>query len=109
MGAAKRFGREGFKVALIARKLEVLQEYEKELRTAGIEAKGFPGDVSSEASLKTAISAVVDTFGRIDVLLYNAASGKPGKPTELTAEDLVRDFKISVAWALIDMVPGTPF
>ncbi|SFE88449.1 short chain dehydrogenase [Bacillus sp. OV194] len=31
MGAAKRFGREGFKVALIARRLEALQEYEKEL------------------------------------------------------------------------------
>ncbi|MCK6259114.1 SDR family NAD(P)-dependent oxidoreductase [Fictibacillus sp. KIGAM418] len=108
MGAAKRFGREGFKVALIARRLEALQEYENELRAAGIEAKGFTGDVSSEISLKTAISAVVDTFGRIDVLLYNAASGKPGRPTELTAEDLVRDFKISVAGALLSVKEVLP-
>ncbi|SFE88416.1 short chain dehydrogenase [Bacillus sp. OV194] len=51
---------------------------------------------------------MVDTFGRIDVLLYNAASGKPGKPTELTAEDLVRDFKISVAGALLSVKEVLP-
>ncbi|MDN4524892.1 SDR family NAD(P)-dependent oxidoreductase [Fictibacillus fluitans] len=109
MAAAKKFGSEGYKVALIARRLEALKEYEKQLRNLGIEAKGFPGDVSSEISLKTAISAIADRYGKIDTLLYNAASGKPGKPTELTVEDLVRDFKISVAGALISVQEVLPY
>lgn len=109
MNTAKKFGREGYKVALVARRMEALRKYEEELQVLGVKAKGFPGDASSEASLKTAISAAVDTFGRIDVLLYNAASGKPGKPTELTADDLVRDFKISVAGALTSVKEALPY
>ncbi|MBM7649763.1 short-subunit dehydrogenase [Bacillus ectoiniformans] len=97
---ARKFGKEGFKVAMISRSKESLAKYENELQNEGIEAKGFPGDVSSEESLTTAIDQVIKTYGKIDVLLYNAASGKPGKPTMLSADQLVEDFKISVAGAL---------
>jgi short-subunit dehydrogenase len=103
LSTAKKFGKEGFKVALVARRIEALQQYETELRNEGIEAKGFAGDASSEESLKTAIDSVIKTYGKIDVLLYNAAAVKPGKPTELYAEDLVHDFKINVAGALISV------
>jgi short-subunit dehydrogenase len=48
------------------------------------------------------------TYGKIDVLLYNAASGKPGKPTELSVDDLVNDFKISVAGALTSVKEVVP-
>lgn len=105
---AQKFGREGFKVALIARNLKALQQYEKDLNSKGIEAKGFPGDASSEVSLKAAIESVVKTYGKVDVLVYNAASGKPGKPTELTANDLVHDFTISVAGALTSVKEVLP-
>ncbi|WML43424.1 SDR family NAD(P)-dependent oxidoreductase [Neobacillus sp. PS3-40] len=108
LSTARKFGREGFKVALIARRLEALQQYEKELQSSGIEAKGFPGDASSEESLKSAIESVIKTDGKIDVLLYNAASGKPGKPTELNVNDLVYDFKISVAGALTSVKEVVP-
>lgn len=100
LSTAKKFGKEGFKVALVARRIEALQHYETELRNEGIEAKGFAGDASSEESLKKAINSVIKTYGKVDVLLYNAAAVKPGKPTDLIAEDLVHDFKINVAGAL---------
>jgi short-subunit dehydrogenase len=100
LSTAKKFGKEGFKVALVARRIEALQQYETELRNEGIEAKGFAGDASSEESLKKAINSVIKTYGKVDVLLYNAAAVKPGKPTDLNAEDLVHDFKINVAGAL---------
>jgi short-subunit dehydrogenase len=100
LSTARKFGREGFKVALIARNLEALQQYEEDLNREGIEAKGFPGDAASEESLKAAIDSVIKTYGKVDVLLYNVAISKPGKPTELSADDLIYEFKINVAGAL---------
>ncbi|PLS04829.1 SDR family oxidoreductase [Neobacillus cucumis] len=105
---ARKFGKEGFKVALISRSMESLQKYENELKEDGIAAKGFPGDVSSVESLKTAIDAVIKTYGKIDVLLYNAAAGRPGKPTTLSVDHLVEDFKTSVAGALISVKEVIP-
>lgn len=109
LNTARKFGKEGFKVALISRSMEALQKYEHELKNDGIEAKGFPGDVSSLTTLKTAIESVIKTFGKIDVFLYNAASGRPGKPTTLSAEQLVEDFKISVAGALTSVKEVIPY
>ncbi|MED1203032.1 SDR family oxidoreductase [Heyndrickxia acidicola] len=108
LSTAQKFGREGFKVALIARSLKALQQYEKDLHREGIEAKGFPGDASSDVSLKSAIKSVIQTFGQVDVLVYNAASAKSGKPTELTAQDLVQDFSVSVAGALTSVKEVLP-
>ena len=108
LSTAKKFGQEGFKVALISRRIDALQQYEEDLRNEGIEAKGFPGDVSSEESLKAAIDSVIKLYGKIDVLLYNAAAVKPGKPTTLSADDLIYDFKINVAGALTSVKEVVP-
>jgi short-subunit dehydrogenase len=109
LSTARKFGKEGFKVALIARRPDALKHYEAELSKDRIKVKGFPGDVSSEESLQSAIAEVIDTFGKIDVLLYNAATGTPGKPTTLTVDDLVGDFKISVAGALTSVKEVIPY
>ncbi|NHM30237.1 SDR family NAD(P)-dependent oxidoreductase [Neobacillus terrae] len=108
LSTARKFGKEGFKVALIARRLTALQQYEEELQSDGIEAKGFVGDVSSAVSLKAAMDAVFETYGKVDVLLYNAFSGKPGKPTELSADALINDFNINVAGALTSVKKVVP-
>jgi short-subunit dehydrogenase len=108
LSTARKFGMEGFKVALIARNLKALQQYEEDLKRDGIEAKGFPGDAASEESLKSAIESVIKTFGKVNVLLYNAAILKPRKPTELSADDLIHEFKINVAGALTSVKAVIP-
>ncbi|MEA3318569.1 MAG: SDR family NAD(P)-dependent oxidoreductase [Bacillota bacterium] len=108
LSTAKKFGREGYKIAMIARREEALNQYTEELKSMNIEAKGFKGDVSEEDSLQTAIHQVIKTFGKINVLLYNAAAGTPGKPTTLKTEDLINDFKISVAGALVSVKESLP-
>ncbi|KPB05948.1 SDR family NAD(P)-dependent oxidoreductase [Bacillus sp. CHD6a] len=108
LSTAKKFGREGYKIAMIARREEALNQYTEELKSMNIEAKGFKGDVSEEDSLQTAIHEVINTLGKIDVLLYNAAAGTPGKPTTLKTEDLINDFKISVAGALVSVKEVLP-
>lgn len=105
---ARKFGKEGFKVALISRSMESLQKYEYEFKNDGIEAKGFTGDAASEGSLKSAIESVIKTYGKVDVLLYNAAILRPAKPTELSADDLIHDFNINVAGALTSVKEVVP-
>ncbi|MEH7120496.1 SDR family NAD(P)-dependent oxidoreductase [Neobacillus vireti] len=109
LNTAKKFGKEGFKVAMISRNMESLNKYKNELKKDGITAEGFAGDVASTESLITAIDTVIKTYGKIDVLLYNAAAGKTGAPTTLSVDQLVGDFKISVAGALTSVKEVIPY
>ncbi|WP_226673552.1 SDR family NAD(P)-dependent oxidoreductase [Rossellomorea aquimaris] len=108
--AAKNFGLKGYKVALVSRTLASLQKLESDLALQGITAKGFQGDVSSASSMKDALSEVRAEFGdEIEVLLYNAASIKPGQPTTIRPEDFIYDFKVNVAGALSAVQEVLPF
>ncbi|WP_286162961.1 SDR family oxidoreductase [Bacillus sp. es.034] len=107
---AKNFGLKGYNVALISRTLTSLQKLESDLAAHGIAAKGFQGDVSSESSMKNALSEVRAAFrDEIEVFLYNAASIRPGQPTAISVEDFVYDFKVNVAGALADVQEILPF
>ncbi|PFA69718.1 short-chain dehydrogenase [Bacillus sp. AFS015802] len=107
---ARNFGLKGYNVAMISRTLTSLQELETDLASQGVTAKGFQGDVSSASSMKDALSAVRAEFGEeIEVLLYNAASIRPGQPTSITPEDFLYDFKVNVAGALIAVQEALPY
>jgi NAD(P)-dependent dehydrogenase (short-subunit alcohol dehydrogenase family) len=97
---ASRFGREGYSIALIARRSETLAGYTQELAAEGIEAKGFVGDAGDNGSLVNAFAQIRQSLGHPGVLIYNAAALKTGGPLQLSAEDLVQDFRVNVAGAL---------
>ncbi|MFI9460856.1 SDR family NAD(P)-dependent oxidoreductase [Streptomyces xiamenensis] len=67
---ARRFGREGFRVALVARRRERLDALVDRLATEGIEAAGFTADLSRPAGVPALIADIRDRFGRIDVIEY---------------------------------------
>ncbi|MFB7274208.1 SDR family NAD(P)-dependent oxidoreductase [Streptomyces sp. NPDC056244] len=71
----RRFGREGFRVALVARRAERLQAMVEELATEGIEAAAFPADLSDPANARPVIDAIRERFGRIDVVSYQPLPG----------------------------------
>lgn len=91
---ARRFGREGFAVALISRTQSRLDDMAAELASRGIEAAGFAGDVLDRPSLTAALAAAADRFGQIDVLEYSPAphDSPPGLATvnvlQVTAENV---------------------
>ncbi|GAA2627111.1 SDR family NAD(P)-dependent oxidoreductase [Streptomyces axinellae] len=72
---ARRFGREGFRVALVARRKDRLDALVGELAGEGIEAGAFPADLSQPAEVPALIGAIRDRFGRIDVVEYGPISG----------------------------------
>jgi NADP-dependent 3-hydroxy acid dehydrogenase YdfG len=101
VAVARRFGRAGFAVALLARRREALDGFVAALGADGIAAKGFPADVENAASLKDALTLVEHDLGAIDVLVYNAAVVRPGAPLEVGVEQLVREFRVNVGGALV--------
>ncbi|MBC7919642.1 MAG: SDR family NAD(P)-dependent oxidoreductase [Ferruginibacter sp.] len=101
LAVARRFAREGYVVAMVARKVEPLQRYQADLGAEGIEAHSFPADAADADSLTAAFSRIHQQLGTTQVLVYNAAVLVSAKPTELDAEKLVGEFRVNVVGALV--------
>lgn len=66
----KVFGRHGFDVTLIARSMERLDELTAKLAAEGVNAVGFPADVTDRAALAAALDSAARRFDGMDVLHY---------------------------------------
>lgn len=82
---AKRFGKEGFRVVLMARNGESLKRYQQEFTDEGIETFVHEADAEQPQTLETAFDWVKQQFGAPDVLVYNV--GITATDIELTDEE----------------------
>lgn len=73
IGTARRFGREGFRVAVIGRNPDKAEQHVRDLKADGIEAVAFPADVTDAAQIQQTVTAIRTTFGDIDVAMHGAA------------------------------------
>ena len=78
VAVARRFGREGFRVALVARRRNRLDALVEKLAAEGIEAAGFTADLSQPAQVGALIGAIRERFGQIDVIEYGPIGGEQG-------------------------------
>ena len=62
-------------MAIMARRVEKLNEVKKEVEKYGVKCLVVPCDVTDTAQIKNAVDTVVKEFGRIDILINNAAAG----------------------------------
>jgi NAD(P)-dependent dehydrogenase (short-subunit alcohol dehydrogenase family) len=100
---ARRFGREGFRVALVARNPARLDAFTGELAKEGIKAAGFAGDLADRDALHGLIEAITGRFGPVDVLEY-APSGLDW----LTRQVPVRDADAASFEFPLDLMLRTP-
>ena len=108
-GIARKFGSNGFEVILLARKQESLDLQVSELQKKGIDAHGILADASVSASIIAAFSQVKSDYGMPEVLIYNAGSNTINNPSVLNRNDLINDFNVNVAGALVSsqqVIPG---
>jgi 3-hydroxy acid dehydrogenase / malonic semialdehyde reductase len=69
---ARRFAKEGFRVALLARRINRLEELQKEI---GSSASVFELDVKCKDKTLETMSHIEQTLGPIDILVNNAGCG----------------------------------
>jgi 3-oxoacyl-[acyl-carrier protein] reductase len=84
---ALAFAQSGAKVAVAARQAGKLEDLVKEIEAAGGEALAVPLDVADPAQVKTAFAAVLAKFGKLDVLVNNAAITKDTLALRMKLED----------------------
>ena len=69
------FAGEGASVALAARTLPRLEETAKAIKAKGGRAIAIQTDISDHEQIKRMVAQTIDEFGRIDILVNNAARG----------------------------------
>ncbi len=75
--AATEMGLLGAKVAICGRRPEPLRDAVAELESKGIDAFGAPCDIREPEAIASYVDAVIERFGRIDVLINNAGGQFP--------------------------------
>ena len=86
LASATEMGLLGAKVAICGRRPEPLRKAMSNLGSQGIEAFGAPCDIREPEMIDTFVDAVVERFGRIDVLVNNAGGQFPTTAEALSAK-----------------------
>jgi NADP-dependent 3-hydroxy acid dehydrogenase YdfG len=106
---ARRLGRKGHAVGLVARREEELAELQSDLAGWGVLAGRAPADAADPAALTAAVELLVDTFGPADVLLHNVSVGREVPVADLTPEQLAADLAagaVALQTAVRAVLPG---
>ncbi|MFW6146503.1 MAG: SDR family NAD(P)-dependent oxidoreductase [Planctomycetota bacterium] len=74
LGIARFLGGQGMKIMLAGREGEPGDEVAESLRQEGVECEWLGGDLAEAAPAKGVFDRAVERFGRVDVLVNNAAS-----------------------------------
>jgi NAD(P)-dependent dehydrogenase (short-subunit alcohol dehydrogenase family) len=75
---ARKFGREGARIALIDVDEAGVKEREKELLQAGVPVFVQRSDIAAEADCAAAVAGIIQRFGGIDILINNAGISHRG-------------------------------
>ena len=98
LGRATALGlaRAGADVMLMARSETDLQQVAAEIEAAGRRALVCPVDLSDSTALTDEVGRGISMFGRLDILVNNAATDVPGPVTDLSPEDWDRVLNVNL-------------
>lgn len=106
---ARRFAKEGCKLAICARNMEELHSAKAELERHGAQVISVACDVSDESQVKQMISEVESHYGRIDILVNNAGQIQVGPVTAMTVQDFDSAMKVmfwGVVFPTLSVIPS---
>ncbi len=114
-GASKGIGKaiaqglaeNGARVVVSSRKQEAVDEVADEFRKMGLDATGIQCHVGDSAQRKSLVQDTMDRFGRIDILVNNAAINPYFGPLEGSEEvvfDKIMDVNVKAPWILSNLV-----
>jgi 3-oxoacyl-[acyl-carrier protein] reductase len=104
------FAQSGYRVAIVAKKADALQQVADRITAAGGTALSLTGDLADLDFAKSVIDETTAAFGRIDVLVNNAAARELVSMRRITPESWNRTLQICLTtpaflsrWAAEDM------
>ena len=97
---AFKLAAEGAKVAICARRKELLDTVAGEITKSGGDVLPVVADISKSAEIEHLIKSVVARYGRIDILVNNAGSAIRGKLLEVGDELWQADLELKVFGAI---------
>ncbi len=100
----------GAKVSLLARRVNLLDALEMEIRSMGGQVQSVPADVADWPSMREAVQQVETVFGPTDILIANAGVGAPS-PLEAEAHvreigSMIRINTLGVVHSFASVLPG---
>lgn len=87
LGTAKHFAKHGAKIVVNDLDETRVNSAVEELKAAGAEAIGIVANITSPAQVEAMFKQVVDTFGRIDVLINNAGIERDKSIKNMSEQD----------------------
>ncbi|NUO51277.1 MAG: SDR family NAD(P)-dependent oxidoreductase [Polyangiaceae bacterium] len=93
---ARKFGKEGHPVAIVARSADRLSAAARAISETGVKVQAFPCDLGDPEAVRAMIRAAREALGPIGVIHYNAYGGGAGDITQAPASELRGVFDIAV-------------
>lgn len=106
---ARRFGREGYDVALLSRDADQLEELGTAMQAEGITTGWTALDVTDDAALREAITRFAGHAGHLDALHFNPSTFRQQDPLSLTPDELLADVRLGVGALLTAVQAARPF
>lgn len=100
MSIARRFGREGFEILMVARNEDNLSAYASELAQSGVQARGYAGNIADSDAFAGLLARIVAEHPDIEVLHYNASAYNPAPPSQIDLSVFMDDLKINLVGAV---------
>jgi 3-oxoacyl-[acyl-carrier protein] reductase len=98
---AERFAREGVRVAICARRKDVLEQAAERIRKAsGAEVLAQPADVTVAGDVDAFVNAVVARFGGVDILVNNAGTSAAAPFLDVDDAAWQRDIDVKLIAAI---------
>lgn len=112
---AKALANQGANIAVLARRQEKIDAVAAEIaKEFGVETLAVKCDITDTENVEAAVDAVIEKFGRIDIVINNAGTGAVAPAEDITDEqfedemniDLFGTFKVARAAAKKAMIPA---
>jgi NADP-dependent 3-hydroxy acid dehydrogenase YdfG len=105
---AEKFGKSGFQIALVGRKMEKLAEGVKALAAKDIKAQAFTGEAGDAKSIRATIAKIRSSFGPIAAIEWTAYGAEGGDLLTADPAAIANSFNVAVVGLLSAVQEALP-
>jgi NAD(P)-dependent dehydrogenase (short-subunit alcohol dehydrogenase family) len=109
LAIAQGFAEVGAKVVVASRKAEVCEEAASGIRASGGDAVAVPAHVGNLEDIDRLVHRTVETFGRVDILVNNAANPLAQPMGSMTPEAFAKSYEVNVRGPLFLLQAALPY